>query len=134
MTAATRPDLSPRLLRAYRATRYEACGIAIRIGRRCAAMDALLARLGASCGGFVTAWNPRSRRLPDTVNRRRQARLEGCIRRLQYLPARAALGRWHEALLLVAADHRVLAVAGRRFGQHAIVALRRNQPARLVLL
>ncbi len=43
------------LLAAYRRTDYEAGGAVARIGRRSAAVDALLRRLGAREGAFVTA-------------------------------------------------------------------------------
>ena len=47
--------MKPGLHRAYRRTEYEAAGAIARIGRRSAAVDALLARLGARQGAFVTA-------------------------------------------------------------------------------
>jgi hypothetical protein len=129
-----RIDSSARLLRAYRDTRYEACGIALRIGLRCAPMDTMLRALGGRHGGFITAWNPASQRLPDAINRRRQNRLAGCLRRVRFVQAQGSLRRWREDHLLVAADPRLLAVLARRFGQHAIVVLRARQPARLLLL
>jgi len=134
MTGAIISSLHPRLLRAYRATRYEACGIAVRIGRRSAAMDAVLRGLGSRCGGLITAWNPASRRLPDGVNRRRQRRLAECLRRTRCVGAQGHLRHWREEKLLAAADPRLLAVVGRRFGQSAIVVLQVNRPARLVPL
>jgi hypothetical protein len=126
MTGAIRSNL----LRAYRETHYRACGVTVRIGRR----ESVLSALGSRCGGFITAWNPASRRLPEWVNRRRQQSLAGCLRRFRWVPAESGLRRWREVQMLVAADPRVLAVVGRRFGQNAIVALRLNQPARLILL
>jgi hypothetical protein len=135
MTGATTSSLPPCLLRAYRETHYEAGGVAIRIGRRSAALDALLLRdLGSRRAGLITAWNPASRQLPAGVNRRRQRRLGDCLRRLRRIPAQGHLRRWREEMLLVAADPRVLATAGRRFGQSAIVVLLANRPARLLLL
>jgi hypothetical protein len=122
----------PKLLRAYRDTHYEAAGVAIRIGRRDPALDALLRELLGRQGGLMTAWNPASRRLPDGVNRRRQLRLREHLRRARCVPAHGHLRRWREDKLLVAADPRRLAVIARRFGQSAIVALRVGQPARLL--
>ena len=126
MTGAIRSSL----LRAYLETHYQACGVIVRIGRR----EAVLHMVGSRGGGFITAWNPASRRLPDGINRRRQRSLAGWLRRYCCVPAKSGLRHWREAQVLVAADPRVLAVIGRRFGQNAIVVLRANQPARLLLL
>lgn len=123
-----------RLLAAYRRTDYEAEGAVARIGRRSAAVDALLRRLGAREGAFVTAWNPWSRRAPEGWNARMMARLEAAARRL---PRAAGEGRgrvWSERHLLLAADARRAAVLARRFRQSAMVVARVGAPARLVLL
>src|SRR3954467_12289085 len=89
---ATGPDplharLSARLLRAYRGTTYTAAGIEVRIGRRNAALDALLRAHGAREGVLITAWNPRSRRMPERWNHRAQDRLNGFLRRVATMPA-----------------------------------------------
>ncbi len=122
------------LLAAYRRTDYEAGGAVARIGRRSAAVDALLRRLGAREGAFVTAWNPLSRRAPAGRNARMMARLREAARRS---PAAGGEGRgrgWSERHLLLAADPRRAAALARRFRQNAIVAVRVGAPARLVLL
>jgi len=121
-----------RLLRAYRQTDYRALGSVVRIGRR--APDAVLVHLGGRAGGFVTAWNPFSRRMPDGWNRRMQRRLCERLRRLAVLPSEGSLGRWREAMLLVAGDPRLLARLGRIFRQCAIVVVQGGRCARLVLL
>lgn len=123
-----------RLLAAYRRTDYEAGGAVARIGRRSAAVDGLLRRLGAREGAFVTAWNPCSRRMPPGWNARMMARLRAASRRL---PSAEGEGRgrgWSERHLLLAADPRRAAVLARRFRQNAMVAVRVGAPARLVLL
>lgn len=123
-----------RLLAAYRRTEYEAAGAVARIGRRGAAVDALLRRLGAREGAFVTAWNPLSRRTPPGRNARMMARLREAARGL---PSAEGEGRgrgWSERHLLLAADPRRAAVLARRFRQNAIVAVRVGAPARLVPL
>ncbi len=97
-------------------------------------MDALLRALGGRQAGLITAWNPASRRLPEGVNRRRQRRLRDHLRRMRFIRAQGHLRHWHEDKLLVAVDPRRLAVIASRFGQSAIVVLRANQKARLVLL
>ena len=122
------------LLAAYRRTEYEAGGAAARVGRRSASVDALLHRLGARQGAFVTAWNPWSRRMPAGWNARMTARLREASRRL---PSAEGQGRgrgWSERHLLIAADPRRAAVLARRFRQNAIVVARIGAPARLVLL
>ncbi len=126
--------MSRRLLAAYRRTDYEAAGAVARVGRRSAAVDALLRRLGAREGAFVTAWNPRSRRMPPGWNARMMARLREAVRRL---PSAEGEGRgrgWSERHLLLAADPRRAAALARRFRQNAMVARRIGAPARLVPL
>lgn len=128
--------LPAALRRAYARTDYEAAGAVARIGRRSAAVDALLARLGARQGAFVTAWNPMSRRRPGGWNARMTFRLREAARRLPCAEGwgRARSGRWAERHLLIAADPRRVAVLGRRFRQRAIMVVRRGQPAALMLL
>ena len=124
--------MPPRLLRAHRRTRYSTLGTVVRVGR--CVPDALFAQIGAREAVFVTAWNPRSRRMPLGWNVRMQRRLAERLRRFEVAPADGTLGRWHEAHLLVAADvRRVLRIA-RIFRQLGVVAMRRGRPARLVLL
>ncbi len=126
--------MTAALLAAYRRTKYEAAGAVARVGKRSAAVEALLRRLGAREGAFVTAWNPLSRRTPPGRNARMMARLREATRRL---PAAEGEGRgrgWSERHLLLAADPRRAAALARRFRQNAIVAVRIGAPARLVLL
>ena len=126
--------MTAALLAAYRRSRYEAAGAEARIGRRSLAVDALLARLGVREGGFVTAWNPFSRRMPDGWNRRMQVRLQAAARRLPGAPGHGGDGRWREAHWLLGAEPRRLLVLARRFRQAAIVTVARGQPARLRLI
>lgn len=124
--------MTPRLLRAFRATRYEAGGVAIGVGERSAAMDALLARHGARRAAFVTAWNPRSRRMPRGWNERMQRALRQAASG-RVLAEGVGRGRcWAERHLLVAGDPRWLRALARRFRQHAILAIAAGAPARLV--
>ncbi|MBX6742855.1 MAG: DUF3293 domain-containing protein [Acetobacteraceae bacterium] len=120
------------LAAAYRRTDYEVAGAVARIGRRNAAVDALLRRLGTRQGAFTTAWNPFSRKMPRGWNERMQARLREATRRL---PMAEGWGRgrgWAEHSLLIATDPRRAAVLARRFRQNAIVLLRIGAPARLL--
>jgi hypothetical protein len=83
---------------------------------------------------LVTAWNPRSRRMPDGWNRRMQQRLRECLRRFAMIDAAGSLGGWHEAMLLVAGDPRPVVRFAARFRQRAVVVLGVNTSARLWLL
>jgi len=121
-------------LRAFRASAYEAAGAVARIGRRSAAMDALLARQGAHQASFITAWNPLSRRMPRGWNQRMQARLRQAARGRVLAEGFGRAGRWAEHHLLLEGDPRRLAVLARRFRQWAIVTVAPRQPARLRLI
>ncbi|WP_149541243.1 DUF3293 domain-containing protein [Siccirubricoccus phaeus] len=126
--------MSARLRRAYARTTYEAAGARAWVGRRSPEVDALLGRLGGRQGGFITAWNPYSRKMPRGWNDKALARLRQAARRLPMAAGEGGLGRWKERHLFLAADPRRLAVLARRFRQAAIVTLRRGGPARLVVL
>ena len=103
--------MSARLQAAYSPQRLRGGAAAVaRIGRRSAAIDALLRRLGARQGGFVGAWNPFSRRMPRGWNDRMLARLREAARRLPQAEGSGGDGRWREQHLLLAADPRRLAV------------------------
>ena len=123
---------SPRLLRAYRDTVYQAEGTDVRIGRRCP--SALLERFDARTAVILTAWNPWSRRMPAGWNHRMQQRLRQRLRRHKVVDAQGSLRRWHEAMLLVAGDPRPLVRLAARFRQRAVVILRCGHKARLRLL
>lgn len=123
--------ISPRLLRAFRAARYCAAGAVAGIGRRCPALDPLLARQAAA---FITAWNPGGRRHAEGRNRRADLALQARLRRLAPMVATGEGRGWREEHWLAAMDPRQAAVLGRLFRQAAIVTLRRGQPARLVVL
>ncbi len=113
--------LPPRLLAAYRATSYRASGLEVRIGRRVKGL--------ARPAVFLTAWNPRSRRMPLAWNLR--ARLAGCA---EIREGEGVLRGWREEMLLAEVAPRRAAVLARRFRQHAIVVTMPGRPARLVLL
>ena len=124
--------LAPALLAAYVRTRYVIPGGAVRIGRRSAAADRILAMARRHEAVLITAWNPRSRRMPHGWNTRRQRVLSSSVRRYDMLPAQGGGRGWSEDHLLVLMPAGKGPVTGRRFGQNAIVVLRRGHPARLV--
>jgi len=137
----------PRLARAWRATLFEADGIAVPIApdprlaaawrARHASIAALLDRLGVRQAAFTGAWNPFSTRHPRGWNHRRLGRLREAARRL---PRREGMGRacrprpWGEEHLLIGAPAARCAVLARRFRQDAIVVIRRRGPVRLMRL
>ena len=123
--------MNPRLLRAYRATRYEADGVTVFVAHRSPAMDALLRRHGARVGVFVTAWNPMSRRMPAGWNVRMQRALGERLRRVTVLPAEGAWRGWREAHLLVLGDPTRMRVLARLFRQQAVVAVRVGHATKL---
>ncbi len=83
---------------------------------------------------WLTAWNPRSRLMPEGWNRRMQAHLRACLTGMEIRDGEGRLRRWREEMLLVAIDPRRAAVLARRFRQHAIVVVAPGRKARLVLL
>ena len=142
MGCATQHD--QRLAAAYRATAYLVAAaegresFVIRCEERSAATDRLLQRHGLHDWAFITACDPRSRVLTPAENATRMARLVAAVDDLghPYLAGsgEGADGQWPaEPSLLVLgipeADAIRLATA---FDQHAILAGRRGEPARLV--
>lgn len=117
---------------AFLRTAYEAGGIACRIGARSAAMDAFLRARRQRAAGFVTAWNPFSRRMPPGWNARMQDGLRAAARGRVLAEGWGRGQRWAEHHLLIAGDPRRLARLARRFRQHAIVLLAPGRPARLL--
>jgi hypothetical protein len=101
--------------------------IELRIGRRSPALDAVLRAAGETTWCFVTAWNPDSRSLDESVNRERNARLREAIESAGLAfhagEGRGRDGDWPpEASFLVLGPSRSDAIElGRRFGQLAIV-------------
>jgi len=134
MTVVRCSQAGAHLLRFYRATRYTASGIDIRIGRRSAALDSLLAEHGVRDAVLITAWNPRSGRQPKGWNKRMQRGLCQRLRRVSALPGMGVLGQWQEAHLLVFAPLRWVLRLARRYRQNAVVAVARRHPARLIML
>src|SRR5690348_8098908 len=123
-TTRAKDSAPPLLLRAYRQTEYRAAGHAIRIGRR--VPDALFDRLDVRAAVVITAWNPRSRRMPEGWNRRMQQILRQWLRRRVVVEAEGSLHRWHEAMLLVGGDVRPVIRLAARFRQRGVVILRRG--------
>ncbi|WP_372623632.1 DUF3293 domain-containing protein [Falsiroseomonas sp.] len=116
---------------AYARTGYEAAGIVVRVGKHSAAMDALLRANGVRSAGFVTAWNPFSRRMPEGWNRRMLARLREAADGRVIAEGWGRADGWAEQHLLVAGDAAGIVVLARRFRQNAVVMVAPGRPARL---
>jgi hypothetical protein len=116
---------------AYLRTDYEAAGVVVRIGRRSAAMDALLRGRRAA---FVTAWNPMSRRTPIGWNERMLTRMREAARGRLIAEGWGSARGWAERHLLVAGDPRWIVTLARRFRQAAIVVVVPGRLARLVMV
>jgi glyoxylase-like metal-dependent hydrolase (beta-lactamase superfamily II) len=101
----------------------------VRIGRRCAAADAVLLRHACRTAVLITAWNPLSRRKPQGWNDRMQSRLLAAVRRYRVLPSHGGARRWAEDHLLVLMPPARAGVLARRFRQNAVVVLRAGRPA-----
>jgi hypothetical protein len=121
------------LLKAYRQTCYEVCGIEIRIGRRSTAMDAMLLSHRSIEAVIITAYNPFSRKKPPGWNQRMQVRLAEATRRRSVLAGKGSWREWSEAHLVVFGVSRSMRPIARRFRQYGIVILRRRQPAHLLI-
>jgi hypothetical protein len=127
-----RPRLTAEMRAAYARTAYEAGGVVARIGRRSAAMDALLRARGVRSAAFVTAWNPWSRPMPRGWNDRMLARLRQAAAGRVLAEGWGRGNGWAERHLLVAGAPRRIAALARRFRQHAVVAVAPARPARIV--
>jgi hypothetical protein len=129
---------------AYRATTYAAGEgaqrVAIRIGERCAPLDALLAARGVDEWAYLTAHNPGGRLADPAVNAAAQARLEAELAAAGHPFLRGASsgdgGDWPpEPSVLVLGLPRGAALAlARRYRQEAIVTGRCGAQAELVFL
>jgi hypothetical protein len=109
----------------------------LRCGERSPTLDRLLTDAGLNDWIYITACNPGSRRLSDDENASRMQQLEA---QLQALPCVIYHGRgvgtvgdWppEPSLLVLRLGEREGLEIARTFGQNAIVAGTRDEPARL---
>lgn len=125
---------------AYRAAAYvvespRAPALCLRVSVRAPRLDRLLARHRVRDWAFVTAYNPRNRRLSAARNAQRLRALRTALRGSRLILAaegRADDGSWREASLFVAPMTAARAMRlGRQFDQYAVVVGRRGGPVRL---
>jgi len=134
--------MSAALLEAYRTTRFVAYDgdreIVAMVGEPAPQMDALLERLAARSGVFITAWNPRSIPLSPERNAAAAGRLAARIAAegFRALPHRgfSADPAWQaeEGLFVLDIDVGYALVLAGDFGQNAITAVSVGRPARLL--
>lgn len=134
--------VSPALIRAYRETSFVVLArprsIVIRVGRRNGRLDAWLKRRGANRWAFITAWNPASRQLQPSENRRRNARLAAEARKAGLTVVRGvgvpASPEWtpEQSFLVFDVSEPEARRLGAHYGQHAVAAGRRGGNARLL--
>ena len=110
----------------------------IRIGEQCSALDRLLESYGLREWAFVTASNPRSRRLPDRDNARRNAELKQSLRQAGW-QILGGLGmppdnQWQPevSMLVLGIDREAAMKLALRWEQNAFVRGAIGQPAELV--
>lgn len=124
-------DVPDRLADAYRKTTFRVLApagpIDIRVGRRCADLDALVRGDGGHCWAYLTASSPGGRTLSVAENQRRNRALR---RRLDDTGATVLPGAgigddpgWppEDSLLAVGLDRPTAAALGADFGQDAVV-------------
>lgn len=131
------------LLDAYRTTRFiaydEGTPVVARIGEHVPEIDALLRRLDARSGAFITAWNPRSIVQPRALNDAAAARLAQRVTAEGFhaLPHRgvSADPAWQaeEGLLVLDIDFDYAIRMATDFGQNAITAVALGEAAVLLV-
>jgi len=130
------------LLEAYRTTRFVAHDgdrqVAARVGEHVPDMDALLHRLVARSGVFITAWNPRSIVQPLEINAAAAGRLAARVAAegFRALPHRGVSAdpawRPEEGLFVLDIDFDYAVAMAADFGQNAITAVTLGRPAILL--
>ncbi len=127
----------PRLAPLYEAAEYRVRSpwdeIVLRVGQPNAALDRLLARMGAASLSCITAFNPASTPLPPGENRARQARLARRVAGmgLRTLPGinRDPAARWpdEETLCILDIAAKQARTLAREFGQCALLRVERGR-------
>ena len=132
------------LVSAYRATDYVAFNgsraFLVRIGHHSLLVDALLARMKATSGAFITAWNPFSKSQSAGANACRDRELKSYLSAQGFAflvgEGRGQIGEWpaEPSILALGMSRARAAFIGRRFRQNAIVYVPLGRPAELIML
>jgi hypothetical protein len=132
------------LISAYRTTDYVAHGnssfVVIQVGRHSLAVDRLLARMHATSGAFITAWNPLSKELSAKANTHwnRELKRDLIIRGFAFVEGegRGRTGDWppEPSILAFGISRTEASAIGRKYRQNAVVYVSKGRPAELVML
>ena len=127
---------------AYLRTVYRVVGTAqpvdIRIGHRSAPLDQLLNECGVREWAFMTASNPRSRRMPDHDNAKRNAEMKQFLQRSGWRTIEGigvpCDGQWQPevSVLILGIDRHTAMKLALRWEQNAFVRGEIGQPAELL--
>lgn len=134
--------LDDQLIQAYRATNYRVHAtepFALRIGRTCAACDALLDTHGVTTAAYLTAWNPYSKAVSDAANAAGQAKL---IEELNDVSTAVLSGEgsgetgdWppEPSLFAMGISREIATILAQKYQQNAFVWIERGKAAELVI-
>jgi Protein of unknown function (DUF3293) len=142
MNTAIDSDVAAKLWSEYRGTSYTVAidgrTLHIHVDRTTPDLDAELTRRDVTTWAFVTACNPRSKRLSPAENEEQQVRLKKELRQRGFTSA-AGEGKgpdatWspEESLLVFGISELDALAIGAQYRQLAIVVGQQNRPARLV--
>jgi putative PIN family toxin of toxin-antitoxin system len=130
--------LSPQLIAAYEQADYVVHdAFTLKIGKRSAALDALLEASGAASAAFVTAANPRGESKSEPDNRAALAGLEAALAYPFHRgEGRDPAGCWpaEPSLLVIGIARGEAEALGRAYRQNAIVFIEKGGAPELVML
>ena len=134
--------LDDQLIQAYRATNYRVHAtepFALRIGRTCAACDALLDTHGVTTAAYLTAWNPYSKAVSDAANADVQTKLTAELTdvSVSVLSGEGVgeTGDWppEPSLFALGISREAATSLAQKYHQNAFVWIERGNPVELVL-
>ena len=135
--------ISRETIEAYEATNFRVLGeptFDLKIGQPSAPLRRLYKKYGCTSSAFVTAWNPRSKRVSDADNTAAQTQLEHGLTESS-IPFIAGIGedpagQWpgEPSVLALGLDLDAAEALGVRFKQNAIVWAASDANPQLVLL
>jgi len=139
----THSAIDAATVQAYRETEYRVLGsmpAVLRVGARCAGLEALHRAHGSTCSAFVTACNPSGRIVAEDINARRQRALAAEISRrgLAAIPGIGVhpAGGWpgEPSFLVPGLARQAAGELGRLFEQNALIWSGEDAVPQLLLL
>lgn len=134
--------MDDQLIQAYRATSYRVHAtepFALRIGKTCAACDALLDTHGVTTAAYLTAWNPYSKVVSDAANADAQTKLTAELTdvSVSVLSGEGVgdTGDWppEPSLFALGISREAATSLAQKYHQNAFVWIERGNTAELVL-